>query len=45
MERLKCVSCGSSIYKSAHSDPYICRDCESVVMNEESRYYYLDSAL
>jgi len=36
-----CISCGSSVYKSAKQDPYICRDCE----NEKGidiRKYWLD---
>ena len=45
MERLKCISCGDAIYKSAHSDPYLCRDCEGIMVNEEARYLYLDSIL
>lgn len=45
MQRRKCISCGNAIYKSAHNDPYICRDCEDTTISEELRYIYLDSAL
>ena len=44
MERKKCISCGYLIIKSGHSDPYICRDCEDMMLNEEDRYAYLDNA-
>ncbi len=44
MQRKKCISCGIMILKSGHSDPYICRDCEDMMLGDESRYAYLDNA-
>ena len=43
MQRKKCISCGYIIHKSSHSDPYLCRDCEDIMVDEESRYAYLDN--
>ncbi|MBL7055438.1 hypothetical protein ISS07_00835 [Candidatus Woesearchaeota archaeon] len=43
MERKKCTSCGYVIFKSAHKDPYICRECEGKSMDTE-RYAFLDNA-
>ena len=44
MERRRCISCGYLIYKSGLSDPYLCRECEEMMLDDESRYTYLDSA-
>jgi len=44
MERKRCISCGYLIYKSSHSDPYLCRDCEYLMLDEDARYLYLDGA-
>jgi len=42
MIRKKCVSCGYVILKSSHSDPYVCRDCEYMMVDDEIRYAHLD---
>lgn len=44
MQRRKCISCGYIICKSGHSDPYLCRKCEDMMINVEARYAYLDNA-
>ncbi len=44
MRKRKCISCGFIIHKSAHSDPYLCRECEDMMIDEEARYAYLDNA-
>jgi len=41
MKRRICVSCGSKIMKSAFHDPYLCRECEKEV-KEEQRFAFLD---
>ncbi len=43
MQRKRCIRCGFIIYKSAHSDPYLCRECETITADEEARYAYLDN--
>ena len=43
MKRKRCISCGYIIHKSGQSDPYLCRDCEDMMIEEELRYAYLDS--
>ena len=43
MKRTKCEICGRWILKSAHDDPYICRECEQAIPIEDFRYKYLDS--
>jgi len=42
--RRRCISCGNIISKSGHSDPYICRDCEDLIVDEGARYGYLDNS-
>jgi predicted RNA-binding Zn-ribbon protein involved in translation (DUF1610 family) len=42
MERRKCISCGFLIFKSARTDPYMCRDCEEMMVSDDARYAYLD---
>lgn len=44
MQRKKCISCGYLISKSSHSDPYLCRGCEDMMLDEDLRYGYLDNA-
>jgi len=44
MQRRKCISCGFKIFKSSHTDPYICRECEELMVDEGSRYAHLDHA-
>jgi|TARA_B100002003_G_C13829395_1_gene407759 hypothetical protein len=43
MQRKICISCGFIILKSALHDPYLCRDCEYLIMGDEGRYSYLDN--
>jgi hypothetical protein len=45
MVRHNCTSCGGIILKSGINDPYLCRDCERLLNNEElgERYSYLDN--
>lgn len=38
MKRMKCEVCGRWIMKSAHEDPYICRECEETVPLEKFKY-------
>jgi len=45
MYRRKCMSCGHLILKSSHSDPYVCRECEDFMINEDVRYAYLDGSV
>jgi len=35
-KRKKCILCGNSIFKSAVSDAFVCRDCDKE--NVEARY-------
>ena len=45
MGKHTCINCGSFILKSAHSDPYLCRDCEKILEGVDYRetYAYLDN--
>ena len=43
MQRRKCISCGYIIMKSALHDPYVCRDCEDLMIGPGERYMYLDN--
>ncbi|HLC60072.1 MAG TPA: hypothetical protein VJJ52_01440 [Candidatus Nanoarchaeia archaeon] len=45
MARMKCIGCGNVIIKSGLKDPYICRDCEKLIMETgmSERYGYLDN--
>ena len=42
MQRNRCTSCGFVILKSALHDPYLCRDCEYLMLETDERYAYLD---
>ena len=42
MQRMICISCGFVIKKSALHDPYLCRECENLMVDTEERYAYLD---
>ena len=44
MERRRCVICGYITLESNYSgDPYLCHDCEKMMLGEEARYTYLDN--
>ena len=38
MKARRCISCGYVILKSSNLDPYLCSDCEDMLINDESRY-------
>lgn len=42
MKGKRCISCGYIIQKSAVEDPYLCRECELLMLEPEQRFAYLD---
>lgn len=37
-QRKKCVSCGHMIHQQSHLDPYLCSECEDMLIGEEPGY-------
>ena len=38
MKGRRCISCGYIILKNSNLDPYLCSDCEDMLISDESRY-------
>jgi len=43
MRQNMCISCGFIIRKSALHDPYLCGDCENLMIGADEGYNHLDS--
>ena len=44
MQRRRCMICGYITLESRYSgDPYMCSDCEEMMIGEEARYAYPDN--
>ena len=47
MTRNYCTSCGTIIFQSAYSDPYLCRECERILDRNiiTERFAHLDNVI